>query len=100
MIASMINLNNLTYDTSLSHASSILSIIILVCIAIAIVLETYVIRKYKGRYELEEFKLSYGACIEGLNTETFIGRYWNPITLIRWAITNLIMIFLRDHCVA
>jgi hypothetical protein len=47
-----------------------------------------------------EFKLRYGACIEGLNTDTFAGRYWNPLTLIRWAITNLIMIFFRDHCVA
>ena len=47
-----------------------------------------------------EFKLRYGACIEGLNTDTFSGRYWNPLTLIRWAITILIMIFLRDHYVA
>ena len=96
----MINLNNLSYETPLSNASSVLSFIILVCIAVAIVLETHVIRKNKGKYHLEEFKQSYGVSIEGLNTETFIGRYWNPLTLIRWAITNLIMIFFRDHCVA
>jgi hypothetical protein len=100
MIASMINLNNLNYDTSLSHTSSVLSIIIIVFIAIAIVLEIHVIRKHKGRYQLDEFNLRYGVCIEGLNTEIFIGRYWNPLSLIRWAITNLIMIFFRDHCVA
>jgi hypothetical protein len=75
MIASMINLNNLTYDTSLSHTSSVLSITIIVFIAIAIVLEIYVIRKHNGRYQLYEFNLKYGACIEGLNTEIFIGRY-------------------------
>jgi hypothetical protein len=39
MIASMIYFNNLTYDTPLSYASSVLSIMILVCIVIAIVLE-------------------------------------------------------------
>jgi hypothetical protein len=39
-------------------------------------------------------------CIEGLNTDTLAGRYWNPLTLIRWVITSLLMIFLRDHCVA
>jgi membrane protein YdbS with pleckstrin-like domain len=100
MIASMINLNNLNYDTSLSHTSSVLSIIIIVFIAIAIVLEIHVIRKHKGRYQLDEFNLRYGVCIEGLNTEIFIGRYWNPLSLIRWAITNLIMIFFRDYCVA
>jgi hypothetical protein len=100
MIASMINISNLNFDSPLSYASSVLSIIILVFIAIAIILEIYVIYQHKGRYHLEDFKLSYGACIEGLITENFIGRYWNPITLIRWVITNLIMIFLRDHCVA
>ena len=100
MIASMINISNLTFDSAFSYASSVLSIIILVLIAIAIVLEIYVIHQNKGGYQLEEFTQSYGVCIEGLNTETFIGRYWNPLTLIRWAITNIIMIFLRDHCVA
>jgi magnesium-transporting ATPase (P-type) len=100
MIASMINISSLNYDTQLFTASSFLSIIILVFLALAIALETYVIYKYHGRYELPDFNQSYGACIEGLNTDTLAGRYWNPITLIRWAITNLIMIFLRDHCVA
>ena len=100
MIASMINISNLTFDSPLSYASSVLSIIILVSVAIAIVLEIYVIYQHKDRYHLEDFKQSYGLSIEGLNTESFIGRYWNPLTLIRWAITNLIMIFLRDHCVA
>jgi sugar phosphate permease len=100
MIASMINISSLNYDTTLNYESSVLSVIILVFLAISIALEIYVIYKHQDRYELSDFKLRYGNCIEGLNTDTFFGRYWNPLTLIRWAITNLIMIFFRDHCVA
>jgi hypothetical protein len=29
-----------------------------------------------------------------------IGRYWNPLNLIRWAITIVVMVFLNEHCVA
>jgi hypothetical protein len=100
MIASMINISSLNFNTPLNYASSVLSIIILIIIALAIALETYVISKNQGSYELSNFQMTYGACIEGLNTDTLAGRYWNPLTLIRWGITNLIMIFLRDHCVA
>jgi hypothetical protein len=100
MIASMINLTSLNYDTTLNYESSVLSIIILVFLAISIALEIYVIYKHHDRYELSDFKMRYGVSIEGLNTDTLAGRYWNPLTLIRWAITNLIMIFLRDHCIA
>ena len=100
MIASMINISSLTYNTPFTYASSVLSIIILVFLAVAIALETYVIYVHQGRYHLSDFKLSFGACLQGLNIDTFAGRYWNPLTLLRWAITNLIMIFLRDHCIA
>jgi hypothetical protein len=100
MIACMINISTINYETQLTTASSVLSIIIVVFLALAIALETYVIREHRGSYHISDFKLSYGACIEGLNTDTLAGRYWNPLTMIRWAITNLIMIFLRDHCVA
>ena len=99
MIACMINISSLNFDNSLNSASSVLSIIILMFLALAIALETYVIYKHHGQYEDSEFKQNYGACIEGLNTSAFVGRYWNPLTLTRWAITSLIMIFLRDHCV-
>jgi hypothetical protein len=100
MIASMINISSLKYDTTLNYESSVLSIIILVFLSISIALETYVIYIYHDRYELSDFKLRYGTCTKGLNTDTLAGRYWNPLTLTRWAATNLIMIFLRDHCVA
>ena len=55
MIASIININELNFDTSFKFASSVLSIVVLVVLAIAIGLEIYVIRAHKGRYKLEEF---------------------------------------------
>lgn len=69
-------------------------------LAIAISLEIYVIRANKGRYHFEEFKLSYGAIIDGLNSNTKAGRYWNPLNLTRWALTIAIMVFLNQHSVA
>jgi hypothetical protein len=74
--------------------------VILVTIAITIGIEIYVIRANKERYQLKEFKIKYGKIIEGLNIQTLIGRYWNPLVLIRWALTIIIMVFLKENCVA
>jgi hypothetical protein len=95
MIASIINISDLNYETPFKYASSVLSIVILVFLAIATGFEIYVIRAHKGRYHLEEFKFSYGAIIEGLDSNTKAGRYWNPLNLIRWALTIVIMVFLN-----
>ena len=100
MIASIINIYDLNYDEPIKYASSFLSIMILVILAIAVGLEIFVIRINKGRYHLEEFKFSYGAIIEGLDSNTKAGRYWNPLNLIRWALTIAIMVFLNEHSAA
>jgi hypothetical protein len=68
MIASIINISDLNFDTPLKYASSVISIIVLVVLAIAIGIEINVIHAQKGRYQLQEFKFSYGAIIEGLDT--------------------------------
>ena len=100
MIASIINITDLNFDTIFKYASSVLSIMILIICALATGFEIYVINKHYGRYQLEEFELSYGAMIEGLDTNTIIGRYWNPLNLVRWALTIIIMVFLNKHSVA
>jgi Na+/melibiose symporter-like transporter len=97
MIASIINITDLNYDTPFKYASSVLSIVILVILAFAIGFEINVIRTHKGKYHLEEFKLKYSAIIDGLDSNTIAGRYWNPLNLIRWALTITIMIFLNQH---
>ena len=55
MIASIINISDLNFDEPIKYASSFLSIVILVIIAIAISLEIYVICINKESYHLEEF---------------------------------------------
>jgi hypothetical protein len=55
MIASFINISDINLDTPFKFASSVLSIVALVMLAIATSIEIYVIRTHKGNYELEEF---------------------------------------------
>jgi hypothetical protein len=100
MIATMINISELNYEVPIKYDSSVLSIVLLVVLAIAIVLEIYVISEYKGRYDQKEFKLTYGGIIEGLKAESFVGRYWNILVLIRWAVTNFTMVFIKQICAA
>jgi hypothetical protein len=69
-------------------------------LALASGIEIYVIHAHKGRYQCEDFIFSYGSIIEGLDTNSIVGRYWNTLNLIRWALTILIMVFLNQHSVA
>ena len=55
MIASMINITDLNFETPFRFASSILSILSLVVLALATCIEIYVIHAHKGVYQLEEF---------------------------------------------
>jgi hypothetical protein len=38
--------------------------------------------------------------VEGLNTESRVGRYWVTLNLLRWAVTNFLMVFMREKCAA
>jgi hypothetical protein len=97
MIASIINISNLNFDSPFKYASSVLSIVVLVLLAFATGFEIYVIHTHKGGYQLNEFEFSYGAIIEGLDTKIIVGRYWNPLNLIRWALTIIVLVFLNKH---
>jgi len=45
----------------------------------------------------EELEVSWAPLIEGVNTRSAIGKYWIPITLVKWAILSLTLVFLKDH---
>ena len=100
MIASIINISDLNLETRFQYASSALSVWAMTAVALAIGLEVYAIREHKEKYHLEEFTKSCGVIIEGLNTDTIIGRYWNPLNLVRWALTIVVMVFLNQHSLA
>jgi len=55
MIASIINISDLNLDSPFKFASSVLSIVALVMLAIATGIEIYVVRTHKGNYQHEEF---------------------------------------------
>ena len=44
--------------------------------------------------------MTYGGIVEGLKAESFVGRYWNILVLIRWAVTNFTMVFIKKICAA
>jgi hypothetical protein len=94
MIASVINIKQLSYETPISLVSSLFSLGILVALPIAYGMEVYAIRKFSGE---KGFEARFGAAIDGLNTQATAGLYWQPITLIRWTLTNIVLVFLRDH---
>jgi hypothetical protein len=93
MIASIINIKELNYETSISITSSCFSIGILAALPMGYAFEVYVIRKHnKDCLENKEFKENYGVTVEGQNLASSVGRYWKPITLLRWTLTNLILV--------
>jgi hypothetical protein len=55
MIASIINISDVNFETPFKFASSVLSIVALVMVAIATCIEIYVIRAHLGSYNLEDF---------------------------------------------
>lgn len=79
--------------------SSILSVGILavsgisICFMIGII--TY--HKLNKSYESPEFESKYGTLLEGVNLQRPLGMYWNSIVLIRWSLTSVIMVILRDY---
>jgi hypothetical protein len=94
MIASVINIKQLSYETPISLVSSLFSLGILVALPIAYGMEVYAIRKFSGEIG---FEARFGATIDGLNPQSTAGLYWQPITMIRWTLTNIVLVFLRDH---
>jgi ABC-type maltose transport system permease subunit len=86
-------------------ASSIMSIIIVVVLHLAIFAIIYIIFKYsikdsteKMPLEKEEFQKLFGTLIEGLRIKGgWIPRYWNCLVLVRWSLTIIIMVVMRDY---
>ena len=65
-----------------------------VSIILIIVLITY--NKLSNNFDDSNFKEKYGTILEGVNTEKQLGAYWNVIVLLRWTLTSVIMVMLRD----
>jgi hypothetical protein len=44
--------------------------------------------------------MTFGSIVQGLNTESRVGRYWVTLNLLRWTATNFVMVFMREKCAA
>lgn len=44
-----------------------------------------------------ELQTKYGPLIDGLNLVGFLGTFWNLIVLIRWGLTAVVLVFLKDN---
>ena len=66
---------------------------------LAVILVTWITYKnYKEKsIKSEEFQERFGTLVEGMNLTTTTGVFWNALILIRWSITNLIMLIVTDH---
>lgn len=45
----------------------------------------------------ELYESSYQPLIEGLNTSSTIGRFWVPITLVKWSAFSAILVFCNEQ---
>ena len=95
-IAAFINLNDLKFVTTIEKISLVFCIITSLVLPVALFLTFYILRKYRDDLASDLFKEKYSKLVDGLNTETGIGYYWNPIVLLRWAITNVVLVAVKD----
>ena len=96
IIASLINIYDFKFVTTIEKVSIAFLILSLIAFPIALLYSFYILKKYKNDLESDIFKEKYSVLIEGINTKTKIGLYWNPLVLLRWAITNVILVTLKD----
>ena len=78
--------------------STILEIGVTGLILAAIPIALFSIWTHRGRLESIQFKERFGELVQGLNTKGKLGAYWNVVVLIRWLITAIILVVLRDYC--
>ena len=55
---------------------------------------TYILR---NRESNDQFNLKYKTLVDGFSGKDFFGVYWSVITLSRWTLTSIILVFMRDY---
>jgi hypothetical protein len=84
-------------DGTIANAASTylgISFAVLACLCMLGLTAILVLNQYK---KINATKDRFGAVIDGLNPRSMVGRFWSPITLLRWIVTIVIMVSLRDY---
>jgi hypothetical protein len=98
MMSSILNLNDLKWDSNVAKLSSVLSIILSSVVLVSLILLSKVLWNIyiEKSTETDEIEGKYDALIEGLMQNStnyrFINLYWKIINLMRWLFTILILI--------
>jgi hypothetical protein len=69
------------------------------CLPIILLLTFRVIYRIRkaGEHNTEIDKAHYGEIISQDLRDNLLGNYWNPLVMVRWTVTNVIVIALRDY---
>jgi hypothetical protein len=97
LLASLINIYNVNFNGTLQSVSTGVSFAILAVLPFGLIATWLLIRKSRQQGGNESFSEKYGELKSDDLRPTIIGSYWKVIVTIRWAITIIIMVFLRDH---
>jgi hypothetical protein len=79
--------------------SSVISIVFIILSAISLIVIFLIIRKYSALKQMnsEEFLSKFGALTEGLRVKGWVCQIWNILIMVRWVITCVVLITLRDY---
>ena len=82
-----------------TRASAIITVILLITAIVIIISASTILYKNFNNKQLEssEFYKKYYPLTEKLNIKSKIGVYWKVLILIRWFLTILILVILRDN---
>ncbi|TNV86189.1 hypothetical protein FGO68_gene6733 [Halteria grandinella] len=93
LISSLINMYSLGLETKMANFSALFSISMLIILPLSI----WKMQNYVKVENPDNLKRNSAPLIEGINTLSGIGRYWMPLTLMKWTSLSLILVILRDY---
>jgi hypothetical protein len=82
----------------IEKVSTALSIAGLIGLPIGLIVVSRLISKFRANHEInnDEFEKKFSELIQDDTSSGIVGAYWKVIQLVRWSMTLLIMVFLRD----
>ncbi|TNV86341.1 hypothetical protein FGO68_gene4599 [Halteria grandinella] len=93
LISALINLFQLKFVSVVTLMSSLFTI---ATIVVLVVFLWKMISAIKFQTN-EGLQTQWTPLIEGVNMQSLIGKYWTIITLVKWAILSLTLVFLKDY---
>ncbi|TNV86946.1 hypothetical protein FGO68_gene14027 [Halteria grandinella] len=98
LFSALINLYNMHQNERSGFVlGTVLSPIIVVLLVVGTGLIVKLLHQNQQNYRQPSFIAKYGTIIESLNHTSKVGAYWNVLIIIRWTLSGLIFICLREY---